>query len=166
MTLSDFTRWMYRGRRPNWLARIMNTVGAAVGSLGFTPNYLVTLEVIGRKSGRTFSLPVVVAVVDGQRYLVSMLGDQVNWVQNVRAAQGRAVLRSGDREEVHLQEVPPKQRAPILKAYLQRAPGARPHFPLNKDAAPAEFERVAAAFPVFRVKNVVGVRPSRTPDGV
>jgi deazaflavin-dependent oxidoreductase (nitroreductase family) len=112
---------------------------------------MVTLEVTGRKSGRTVSLPVVVAVVDGQRYLVSMLGENVNWVQNVRAAGGKAVLHSGSREEVHLEEVPADQRAPILKAYLQRAPGARPHVPVNKDAPMADFEKVAADFPVFRV---------------
>jgi deazaflavin-dependent oxidoreductase (nitroreductase family) len=110
-----------------------------------------TLEVTGRKSGRTISLPVVLAIVDGQRYLVSMLGDNVNWVQNVRAAGGKAVLRSGRREPVQLEEVPADQRAPILRAYLQRAPGARPHVPVNKDAPLAEFQRVATGFPVFRV---------------
>jgi deazaflavin-dependent oxidoreductase (nitroreductase family) len=110
-----------------------------------------TLEVTGRKSGRVFSLPVVIAIVDGERYLVSMLGDNVQWVQNVRAAGGRAVLRSGGREEVQLEEVSADQRAPILKAYLQRAPRARPHVPVKKDASLAEFQEVAAAFPVFRV---------------
>jgi len=38
-----------------------------------------------------------------------------------------------------------------LKAYLQRAPGARPHIPVHKDAPLAEFEQVAAQFLVFRV---------------
>jgi hypothetical protein len=143
MTLSDFTRWLYRGQRPNWIARIMNRATAAVASTGVAANYLETLEVIGRKSGRTFSLPVVIAVVDGQRYLVSMLGDNVSWVQNVCAAGGRAILRSGGREQVQLEEVPAEQRAP----------GARPHVPVNKDAALAEFQKVAAAFPVFRVAS-------------
>ena len=152
MTLSDFTRWLYRGKRPNWIAKIVNRASAAVFSSGIASNYLVTLEVSGRKSGRTFSLPMVMAVVDGQRYLVSMLGDNVQWVQNIRAAGGRAVLRSGGREEIQLEEIPTDQRAPILMAYLQRAPGARPHMPVNKDAALGEFEKVAAAFPVFRVK--------------
>jgi len=133
----------------------MNRATATVASSGVAANYLETLEVTGRKSGRTFSLPVVVAIVDGQRYLVSMLGDNVSWVQNVRAAGGRAVLRSGRREEVQLEEVPASQRAPILKTYLQRAPGARPHVPVNKDAALAEFEKIAAAFPVFRVTGVL-----------
>jgi deazaflavin-dependent oxidoreductase (nitroreductase family) len=151
MASGDFTRWLYRGRRPGWIARILNRAMAAVASSGVTSSYLVTLEVTGRKSGRTVSLPVVVAIVDGQRYLVSMLGDDVQWVQNVRASGGRAALRSGAREAIQLEEVPPDQRAPILKAYLQRAPGARPHVPVSKDAELAEFRRVAAAFPVFRL---------------
>jgi hypothetical protein len=153
MTMSDFTRWLYRGQRPNWIARILNRASAAVASSGVAANYLVTLEVTGRTSGRTVSLPMVIAIVDGQRYLVSMLGDNAQWVRNVRASGGRAVLRRSAREKIHLEEVPANQRAPILKAYLQRAPGARPHVPVNKDAPLAEFQKVAAAFPVFRLAS-------------
>jgi hypothetical protein len=98
-------------------------------------------------------------VVDGQRYLVSMLGDNVQWVLNVRAAGGRAVLRSGGREEIQLEEVSDRGRAPILRAYLQRAPGARPHVPVNKDAALSEFEKIAAAFPVFRLASNKALQP-------
>ncbi len=158
MTIGGFTRWLYRGHRPNWIARIVNRATAAIFSSGVAPNFLVTLEVTGRKSGRTFSLPVVIAIVEGQRYLVSMLGDNVSWVQNVRAAGGKVVLRSGGREQVQLEELPAVQRAPILRAYLQRAPGARPHVPVNKDAALAEFEKIAAAFPVFRVASAPAER--------
>jgi len=150
--LHDFTRWMYRGQRPNWIARIMNRASAVVASSGVSR--MVTLEVAGRKSGRIASLPLVMAVVDGERYLVSMLGEDVQWVWNVRAAGGRAVLRSGGREEIQLEEIPTAERAPILKAYLQRAPGARPHVPVNKDAPLAEFEKIAAAFPVFRIASI------------
>ncbi len=151
MARGDFKRWLYRGQRPNRLAKILNLAWAALGSSGVASNYLVTLEVTGRKSGRVISLPVVIALVDGQRYLVSMLGEDVAWVRNTRAAGGKVVLRHGRREEVRLEEVPAGQRAPILKAYLQRAPGARPHIPVDKDAPLPEFEKVAAAFPVFRV---------------
>lgn len=91
------------------------------------------------------------AIVDGQRYLVSMLGENVDWVRNVRAAAGKAVLWSGGREEIRLEEVPADQRAPVLKAYLKRAPGARPHLPIHKDAPLSEFEQVSPQFPVFRV---------------
>lgn len=151
MTRSNFKQWLYRGQRPNWIARMENRVWAALFSSGLLPDSMVTLEVTGRKSGRTVSLPVAVAEVSGQRYLVSMLGEHVQWVHNVRAAGGRAVLRRHGRVEVHLEEVPAEQRAPVLKAYLQRAPGARPHVPVNKDAPLAEFEKIATAFPVFRV---------------
>ena len=74
-----------------------------MGSTGVASNYLVTLEVTGRKSGQIFSLPLVLAIVDGQRYLVSMLGNNVQWVHNVRAAGGKAVLRHGRREEIRLE---------------------------------------------------------------
>jgi hypothetical protein len=130
-TLGDLKRWLYRGQRPKWIARVLNRAWAAVASSGVTSDYVVTLEVPGRKSGRVVPLPLVVAVVDGRRYVVSMLGDDVQWVRNVRAAGGRAVLRSGGREEVRLEEVPARERAPILKAYLQRATGARPHLPVD-----------------------------------
>ena len=35
-------------------------------------------------------MPLVVATVGGERYLVSMLGEEVNWVRNVRAAGVRS----------------------------------------------------------------------------
>mgnify|MGYP002683123683 CR=1 FL=1 len=80
-----------------------------------------------------------------------MLGNEAQWVQNVRATHGRAFIRRAGRTAVRLEEVPVDQRAPILKAYLQRAPGARPHIPVNKDAPVAAFEAVAASCPVFRI---------------
>ncbi len=160
MARSTFYQWLYRGRHPNWIAKILNRAGAIVASSGVTPNYMETLEVTGRTSGRTISFPMVITTFDKQRYLVSMLGENVNWVHNVRAAGGRAVLRSGGREEVQLEEVPADLRAPILKAYLQRAPGARPHIPVHKDAPIAEFEKIATAFPVFRVVKKVHANAS------
>src|SRR4029450_12804308 len=51
----------------------------AVHALGIAPNYLVTLEVVGRRSGRTISFPLVMAAVDGERYLVSTLRGGVDW---------------------------------------------------------------------------------------
>jgi len=142
---------MYHDNRPNWIARILNKFWQWVHSSGIMPNYLATLEVVGRKSGRIIALPVVLAIVDGQRYLVSMLGNEAQWVLNVRAANGKAYIRSGRRREVFLEEVPAHQRAPILKVYLKRAPGARPHIPVNKDAPLSEFETVASSFPAFRI---------------
>ena len=154
MILNKIRQWLYRGQRPNRIARILNRAWAAIFSSGVALNYLATLEVIGRKSGKTISLPVVVTTLDGHRYLVSMLGNDAQWVQNVRSSAGRATLHSVDREKVQLEEVPAGQRAPILKAYLLQAPGARPHVPVSKDAALADFQKIAGAYPVFRITPV------------
>jgi hypothetical protein len=154
MAAGRFARWMYQGGRPNKLAGIMNRISALVFARGVVRDYLVTLEVTGRRSGRRISLPLVMAVMDGQRYLVSMLGENAAWVQNVRAENGKAVLQHSRREEVRLEEIPADQRAPVLKAYLQRALGARPHVPVDKDAGLSEFERIADQIPVFRVLAV------------
>lgn len=149
--MANIKRWMYHNNRPNWIARILNKFWQWVHSSGILPNYLATLEVVGRKSGRIIPLPVVLTILDGQRYLVSMLGDEAQWVLNVRASNGKAYIRSGRRKEVTLEEVPVDKRAPILKAYLKRAPGARPHIPVNKDAPLAEFEAIASKIPAFRI---------------
>jgi deazaflavin-dependent oxidoreductase (nitroreductase family) len=147
----SFKNWLYSGGRPNALASALNRGWAIVHALGIAPNYLVTLELVGRRSGRPISFPLVMAVIDGERYLVSMLGYDVAWVKNLRAADGHAVLRHGRTERVRLEEIAVAERAPILKAYLQRAPGARPHVPVDKDAPLEEFEAIAAQLPVFRV---------------
>ena len=132
----------------------MNRGWAILHSLGISPELMVTLEVAGRKSGRTISFPLAMVTLNGARYLVSMLGEDSNWVRNVRAARGKARLVHGIREQVLLEEVDINQRALILKAYLQIAPGARPHIPISKDAPVSEFEKIAPQYPVFRVETV------------
>ncbi|MFJ9012148.1 nitroreductase/quinone reductase family protein [Streptomyces canus] len=150
--LHRFDAWMYRGGRPNRVARVLNKLSAAQFSAGIlAPGRWATLEVPGRRSGRPICLPVVIADHDGERYLVAMLGERANWVHNVRAAQGRAVLRHGRREAVLLEEVEPGRRAPILRRYLALAPGARAHLPVDRRAPVEAFEPIAARFPVFRI---------------
>jgi len=143
---------MYRRGGPNRLAALLNRVDALLGSSGLGPNRLVALEVPGRRSGRLISCPVVVADYQGERYLVPMLGQDANWVRNVRAAGGRVVLRHGRSEAVRLEEVDPHSRAPILRRYLEVAPGARAHIPVDRHAPLLGFERIAARYPVFRVR--------------
>src|SRR5262245_37195528 len=146
-----FQRWLYRGQRPHALARFLNRASALLHAVGIAPNYLVTLDVSGRRSGRTISLPLVMVGVAGERYLVSMLGADAAWVRNVKAAGGHVILRHGRTERVQLEEVPIDQRAPVLKAYLHSTPGARPHIAVDKEAPLAAFEAIAGQIPVFRV---------------
>jgi len=87
---------------------------------------------------------VVIADYWGERYLVSMLGANTNWVRNLTTADGQAVLRHGRQELIHLQEIPVADRAPVLRRYLQVVPGGRPHIPVDRRADLTEFERIAA----------------------
>jgi hypothetical protein len=86
-------------------------------------------------------------------YLVSMFGEQSNWVKNVRASDGKAVLTHGRRRAVQLVEVPVPDRAPIIKRYLLFALGARPHLQVGWRDPLSAFEAVAAIYPVFRVEH-------------
>ena len=60
-------RWFYRDGNPNRVARVLDWGTGALYALGVAPNYLVTLEVRGRRSGRTIALPLVMVVVVGER---------------------------------------------------------------------------------------------------
>jgi deazaflavin-dependent oxidoreductase (nitroreductase family) len=142
---------MYAGGRPNHRARVMNRVGAAIYSLGLSPHWAVTLETVGPKSGKPLVLPLVIAKYEGREFLVSMLGQGSRWVRNVRSAGGHATIHAGRRRRVLLREVPAESRAPILKAYLARAPGARAHIPVDRHEPVARFERIAADYPVFEI---------------
>lgn len=147
-------RWMYRGGRPNRMARFLNGIWSRTAAAGLPPHRMHTLEVRGRRSGRLRSFPVVVADYEHERYLVAMLGERANWVANVRAAAGEAVLRHGRRETVRLEEVDPGARAPILQRYLQLAAGGASHIAVDPAAPLAAFERIAPHYPVFRVSSV------------
>jgi hypothetical protein len=146
-----YRRWFYRGERPHRAASLLNRLQAMVASAGLPPHRVKTLVVRGRRTGRLISFPVVVADYGGERYLVAMLGMGANWVANVRAADGKAVLRHGHREAIRLEEVEQDMRAAILKRYLELAPGARAHFPVDPGAPLSEFEQIASRYPVFRI---------------
>lgn len=149
--IKAFKRWQYRGGRPQRWSRIENRLWAIAFAAGIMPRTSGSLAVRGRKSGKIISFPVAIAAYQGERYLVAMLGEKTNWVLNARADDGRAVLRHGRREEVRLVEDFSDQRAAILRRYLEVAPGARPHFPVDRRAPVEEFEPLVGRYPVFRI---------------
>jgi deazaflavin-dependent oxidoreductase (nitroreductase family) len=144
-------RLFYRGWRPTRLGKWANRVSGWWSGLGLPPKFMAVLEVPGRKSGNRRSNPVVIATVDGSRYLVSMLGPGSEWVKNVEAAHGDAVIRQGRRRPVHLLRVSPEQRAPVLREYVRIATSGRQHFPVAVDAPLADFEAIAERYPVYRI---------------
>jgi hypothetical protein len=150
--MSRFTGWLfavkralYGGdqRRPGALMRALNRLDALLYASGlFSPRHTAVLEVTGRRSGRTISVPVAVAELGA------------TWCRcSERTRAGRAVLRRRDRTEVRLEEVAVAERAPVLRRYLAIAPGARPHIPVPRQAPLAQFEQIAHRYPVFRIRE-------------
>jgi deazaflavin-dependent oxidoreductase (nitroreductase family) len=115
---------------------------------------VATLEVRGRKSGQIRSNPIVIVKLEGERYLVSMLGPSSDWVKNVEAAGGEAVLRQGRKQRVRLTPVAAEQRAPILREYVRIATSGRQHFPVPVGAPLSEFAAVAELYPVYRMDAI------------
>jgi deazaflavin-dependent oxidoreductase (nitroreductase family) len=145
-------RFYYRDGRATLPGRLFARFWSTLARVGLVPPMIVSLETIGSRSGRRRAVPMVVARHDGAEYLVSMLGERSPWVHNVRADGGRAWLRRGSIREVRLVEVPAADRAPVIKAYLGVAAGARPHIPVDAGAPLEAFERVARDYPVFRIE--------------
>jgi deazaflavin-dependent oxidoreductase (nitroreductase family) len=144
-------RLFYRDWRPTRLGRWVNRCAAWWTGLGLASAEMAVLEVKGRVSGRIRTTPVVVATLAGNRYLVSMLGGESDWVRNVDAAGGAAVLRQRARRAVRLASVPAAERAPILREYVRVASSGRQHFPLDVDAPLTEFQSIAERYPVYRI---------------
>jgi membrane protease YdiL (CAAX protease family) len=146
-----FLRFYYRNRRPTWFGRLSNQAWAYATALGLTSPIVATLQVEDRRDGRLRSTVLVPAHYEGERYLVSMLGDGSEWVKNVRATRGQAFIKRGQTQPVTLIEIPPSDRAPILKAWCQVATSGRQHVPVPYDAPVSAFEEIAADYPVFRI---------------
>ncbi len=137
--------------KPSGITKFMNSIFGLFAGMGLAPKNNIVLETKGRRSGQARSVPVNIVDYDGQRYLVSPRGES-EWVRNVRADGGRAVLRHGKRESVHLEELPPGERAAIIQKYLrENAMATKQHFGIDPKSDLAEFERIAPTHPVFRI---------------
>jgi hypothetical protein len=152
---SGYLRYFYRDWRPTRLGHFWSRAFAWVAGLGLTPSILTALQVRNRQTGRLELVVLVSTSYNGQRYLVSMLGDGSEWVQNARAADGQAFIKRGRSRPVVLTEIPISERAPILKAWCKVATSGRRHLPVAHDAPVTAFAKIAANYPVFRIDPVV-----------
>jgi glyoxylase-like metal-dependent hydrolase (beta-lactamase superfamily II) len=174
----DYARSRDRYRPPPELYQWLNRrLGPAATSLGLGPRDVITLEVPGRRSGVIRRTVLVRAVCNGEHYVVALAGES-QWVRNVRAAGGRVVVGRRQRRAVRLVEVPPQQRAAVIRAYLLRwgrragsravAGEARYYFGVCADASLAEIQGVVEHYPVFRIEYAgdAGTGPEEIASGV
>jgi hypothetical protein len=158
-------REMYVGGRAGTTARRYSRVWASVFGMGLAPRRWVTLEVAGRRSGRIARYPLGMADWRDGWYLVPMLGEQSGWVKNVRAAGGRVSIRQGRAASCQLFEVPVEERPAIIRRYLEKVPGGRPHIPVDRCAELVDFVAIAPDYPVFQVMRAVRREPAAVARG-
>jgi len=133
--------------------RLVNTLVKGLLRLGLAGGHTYLLSVSGRRSGRTFSTPVIL-VENGERWLVAPYGE-VNWVRNARAA-GRVTLSRGRQsDQVKISEVGSQESAPVLREYLRRVRTVRPFFDVSPDSSLEAFAAEAGRHPVFRIEPLM-----------
>ncbi len=147
--------------RPGAVERIFGRVLVCLVWIGLIRGHFYALEVRGRKSGRTFRLPVDPIEFEGRRYLVCARGNS-NWVRNARTAGEVVLVRAMRHRRYAVREVPPGRRSPILKAYLDRFAGeVQRFFPVPKGSPVEAFDDLAPRYPVFELQPMD--EPARGP---
>ncbi|WP_345751425.1 nitroreductase family deazaflavin-dependent oxidoreductase [Microbacterium rhizophilus] len=84
--MGGFKRWFLRV-----LNRTLNPLTLRAARSGRGPFSLV--EHVGRRTGRVFEAPLILARVDGGFVAELTYGDQVNWYRNVVTGGGRVLWR-------------------------------------------------------------------------
>lgn len=131
--------------------KAFNRLMRGVIRLGIPTGNTVVLTVPGRKTGELRSTPITLQVEGARRYAMAPYGE-VAWVQNVRAAGGRARVKSRGREEtVRLQEVKPAEAAPLLKKYMETFARVQPYFNAKPGDPVERFAAEADKHPVFEI---------------
>ena len=142
--------------QPGWFTKnVFNRIVAGLTRMGVSVLGSRVLEVRGRTSGEPRQVPVNLLTVDGQRYLVAPRGE-TQWVRNLRASGGEAILLLGRRRErVAATELADEEKPPLLRAYLKRWKAEIGVFfkGVGPDASDEELLRIAPGYPVFRLRD-------------
>jgi deazaflavin-dependent oxidoreductase (nitroreductase family) len=101
--------------------RASNKVISGLHRLGVPVGPTQLLTVTGRTTGLPRTTPVSPVTVDGSHYLVAAYATG-HWVANARASGDAVLARGRHRVPVHLAEVPPSERGPIVAVYPTQVP--------------------------------------------
>lgn len=135
-------------RAPRWL-RWVNPVNRFLLQRGVGPPAQHLLTTTGRRTGKARTTPVAVLTFQGERYLVAGF-DGSDWVKNARTTGRGRLQRGRSVESVALVEIPPDQRAEILRLFAQKVRGGRAFLTVAPDASHLDFVDAAPRHPVFR----------------
>ena len=134
----------------NSMVRFANRVMVRLNRWGIAAPNSYVLSVRGRKTGKSYSVPVLLVEDNGQRWLVAPYGE-VSWVRNARASGEVMLSRKGQSETLKIREADPQESAPILKLYITREKIVRPYLDVAPDASLEAFAAEAPRHPVFQL---------------
>ena len=139
-------------REPSALERLFNKAFGVLVGWGLGPRDTYLLEVKGRKTGRVYSTPVSVVEIGGVMFLVAPRG-RTQWARNVEAAPDVTLARGSRRGAYRVRAVPDAEKAPALRAYLERFRSVvQRYFPVPAGSPPEAFTPIAARYPVFELR--------------
>jgi hypothetical protein len=140
---------------PPWL-KDLNADLMGRQEAGALPYPLPVLVVAGRRSGRPRRTPLTVHDRAGERFVLGGF-PAADWIRNVRAADGRAVLvTDGVEERVRLVELDPARAEPVLREWPQVSPdgvGMMRDAGVVADVTPDALAAAVGICPVFRVEG-------------
>jgi deazaflavin-dependent oxidoreductase (nitroreductase family) len=149
--MAELTNVVPDFREPTVGERQLNRIFGALVRLGLGLKHNYLLQVRGRKSGRTYSMPVNVLDVGCRRYLIAPRG-RTQWVRNAESA-GEVVLRKGlFRQGYTLRPVDEEEKLKLLKLYLERfATTVQRYFPVQAGSPAEAFREMAKYYPAFEL---------------
>lgn len=125
---------------------------------GTLPFDLPVLTVPGRRSGTPRHTPLTVLDRAGERYVLAGF-PAADWIRNLRAADGFAVLRTGGVDEpVRLVELSPADAVPVLREWPGQSPSGVEMMRdagVVDDVTPDALAKAAGICPVFRIDRAV-----------
>ena len=137
--------------KPSLGERVLNAAVGALARLGLSPSHVQLLEVRGRKTGRTYALPVELLIEGGRSFLVAPRG-HTQWARNALASR-EVTLRRGRRSARYaLRPLSDPEKPEVLKAYLDHFHReVQRFFPVPAGSPAREFVSLAARYPVFEL---------------
>ena len=136
-----------------WVAKHIRTYVESGGTEGqkYAGRDLLLLTTRGRKSGKLYSAPVYLLVIDDRRYLVCPRG-RSQWVRNAETV-GRVILKRGSaQDEFKVRAVPDTEKPEILKTYLERFKTiVQRYFPVPAGSPASAFAEYVGRYPVFEL---------------
>ena len=144
---------MEQRRKLSRTERIGNLAVKVVVKAGLGPKRMHLLTVKGRTTGKSYTTPLTVVEIDGQRWLVAPY-DRVAWAKNVAASGSAKLSRGRKTEQLVVEPGDAHEAAPVLRAYVRIEPRTLRAFKLGPDASLNQFEAIAPKHPVFRISPV------------